>query len=121
MDEQKDDKVDSLEMALRALTVMFVEKLPGKLLEMETALNQLVQNKDDPETLNLLYRLLHTMAGSAGTFGFDEIGLEARALEARLKPLLAGGTWSDAELTQFSSDVSSYLAASLRIAKDKAP
>jgi diguanylate cyclase (GGDEF)-like protein len=33
------------------------------------------------------YRLLHRLAGSAGTFGLSRLGEEARSLELRLKPL----------------------------------
>ncbi|MDO8702139.1 MAG: diguanylate cyclase [Undibacterium sp.] len=113
MDENSDDKPDSLQVALRALEVMFTAKLPSKLLEIEEALNRFIQNTRDEEALTLLYRLLHTMAGSAGTFGFAEMGLQARAFEARLKPLLAGGVWNDIELSLFSNDVRSYLSASL--------
>ena len=121
MGEPEDNKMDALQKALRALEVMFAEKLPGRLLEIEQALNQYEQNKSDPAALNTLYRLLHTMAGSAGTFGFADVGSAARALETRLKPLLSGGVWGDAESSQFSSDVRSYLSASLPGATNQAP
>jgi diguanylate cyclase (GGDEF)-like protein len=60
------------------------------------------------------------MAGSAGTFGFDEVGMRAHALEARLKPALAGMAWGQAEFQQFSSDLTSYLEQSSRAPKMKA-
>ncbi|MBX9869316.1 MAG: Hpt domain-containing protein, partial [Burkholderiaceae bacterium] len=75
------DKADSLQKALHALEVVFAAKLPSKLLEIETAFNQVVKQPTDKGALSLLHRLLHTMAGSAGTFGFDEVGMQARELE----------------------------------------
>lgn len=114
------DKADSLQKALHALEVVFAAKLPSKLLEIETAFNQVVKQPTDKEALSLLHRLLHTMAGSAGTFGFDEVGMRARELEARLKSPLAGTPWRHTEFQQFSYDLISYLEQSARAPKMKA-
>ena len=103
------NKEESLQKALHALEVMFAAKLPAKLKEIETALNQFSQNPSDTDALTLLHRLLHTMAGSAGTFGFQEVGAQARLLEGRLKPLIKGASFIEAELNQFVNDVMSYL------------
>jgi diguanylate cyclase (GGDEF)-like protein len=119
VEDNLDNKSDTLEAALRALEAVFVLKLPAKLVEIEEALNQLVENSTDVDVSKLLHRLLHTMAGSAGTFGFPEMGLQAKELEARVKPLLTGGRWSDAELNEFSSDVRAYLAISAQVGKTK--
>jgi diguanylate cyclase (GGDEF)-like protein len=120
VDDKVDNKLNSLEAALHALELMFVSKLPAKLIEIEEALNQFVQNSTDIETIKLLHRLLHTMAGSAGTFGFPEMGLQAKELEARLKPMLTDGHWSDLEINQFAVDVREFLSTSLRSGADKA-
>ena len=119
MGDEADSKLDSLETALRALEVMFISKLPAKLIEIEEALNQHTRDQQDIETRKLLHRLLHTMAGSAGTFGFPEMGLQAKALEARLKPLLADGNWGDVDLKQFSIDVREFLSTSLAMGTNK--
>jgi diguanylate cyclase (GGDEF)-like protein len=119
VDEKIDNKLDSLETALRALEVMFVSKLPGKLIEIEEALNQLLNNPTDAETIKLLHRLLHTMAGSAGTFGFPDMGLQAKELEACLKPLLTGGSLSDVGLNQFANGVQEFISTSLRAGENK--
>ncbi len=103
------NKEESLQKALHALEVMFAAKLPAKLKEIEAALNQFSQNPSDTDALTLLHRLLHTMAGSAGTFGFQEVGAQARLLEGRLKPLIKGASFIEAELNQFVHDVMSYL------------
>lgn len=41
------------------------------------------------EDIESLYQLLHRLAGSAGTFGFIQLGQHACLLEQRIKPLLA--------------------------------
>jgi HPt (histidine-containing phosphotransfer) domain-containing protein len=111
MDAGTDEQPGSLEDALAKLNALFAEKLPARLSEIEAALNQFVQHPQSPESLGLLHRLLHTMSGSAGTFGFDQLGAEARQLDVRIKPLLAGVKWTLVELTQFATDVRVYLAA----------
>ena len=120
MEQNSDDKLANLQAALLALEVMFTAKLPSKLQEIEAALRQFIHNTNDSEALKLLHRLLHTMAGSAGTFGFPEMGVQARAFEDRVQPLLAGGVWSDIELIQFSNDLEKYLSTSLVVATSKA-
>ncbi|MFZ6748574.1 diguanylate cyclase [Undibacterium sp. Ren11W] len=105
-----DDKQESLQDALRALNQIFAEKLPSKLQEIDHALSQFTQHPEDKDALALLHRLLHTMSGSAGTFGFDELGQQSRKLEVRIKPLLSGTVWSDVQLSDFSNEVREYLS-----------
>ena len=45
----------------------------------------------DPTDVDSAYRLLHRLAGSAGTFGYPDLGEEARCLELILKPAAEGG------------------------------
>ncbi|MES2047984.1 MAG: diguanylate cyclase [Pseudomonadota bacterium] len=119
MEDNADNKMDNLEAALHALEVMFISKLPAKLIEIEEALTELVQKSRDSEAIKLLHRLLHTMAGSAGTFGFPEMGLLAKELEARLKPLLADANWTDVELSDFAADVQTFLSTARQMGVDK--
>lgn len=44
----------------------------------------------DPTDVDSAYRLLHRLAGSAGTFGYPDLGEEARCLELILKPAAEG-------------------------------
>jgi len=48
------------------------------------------------------------MAGSAGTFGFAELGVQARVFESKLKPWLVNGRPDQTELSAFASEVSQY-------------
>jgi diguanylate cyclase (GGDEF)-like protein len=71
---------------LRKLQEKYVEQLPGKLSALDTAwLKALRQNT--PGALEQLRQLAHNLAGSAGTFGFPAISVEARKLEDTLRPL----------------------------------
>jgi len=51
---------------------IFVAEAEELLLEMEDALLEL-ENRQDDEILNLIFRAAHTIKGSAGLFGFDHI------------------------------------------------
>ncbi len=110
-----DDKFDSLQDALRALELMFAEKLPSKLQEIAQALNNFVAHPEDHDALVLLHRLLHTMSGSAGTFGFDEVGVQSRRLELQLKPLLSGTLLTATELARFEQEARHYLSTALSL------
>lgn len=73
---------DQLQQQLNILADVFAKKLPAKLLEIEQAMqNYLAGCGEQPAQLQVLRRLLHSMAGSAGMFGFDEVGRRARELE----------------------------------------
>ena len=65
---------------LRKLQDKYVEQLPGKL----GALNRVwlkALHENTPGALEQLRQLAHNLAGSAGTFGFPAISIEARKLE----------------------------------------
>ncbi|MET3119704.1 diguanylate cyclase (GGDEF)-like protein [Undibacterium sp. GrIS 1.8] len=113
------EKNDSLQEKLRALENLFLEKLPLKMQEMEEALAHFLAKPEDKEALTILHRLLHTMAGSAGTFGFAEMGLQAREFEIRLKPLFAEEIWSLADLDTYAAELREYFVTALLNAKSK--
>jgi diguanylate cyclase (GGDEF)-like protein len=112
-DLNADQKQESLQEALRALADLFLSKLPAKFNEIQLALDNFVKHPDQREPLALLHRLLHTIAGSAGTFGFPLVGSEARRLEAQLKPLLDGYSWTADELQSFALETKQFITLSL--------
>lgn len=113
-------KQDTLNEALRALEVLFLSKLPGKFAEIQQALTDFTNHPQERESLALLHRLLHTMAGSAGTFGFPSIGIEARSLESKLKPILNEYTWTQEALQIFALEVKQFITLSLISAQAQA-
>lgn len=115
------DKQDSLHEKLRALEQVFLQKLPSKFDEIFDALNQYIADAKNKEALSLLHRHLHTMAGSAGAFGFEALGAQARIFESRLKPLLKDATWSDAELSEYAHDIHDYFSSALSNLDKDAP
>lgn len=52
-----------------------------RLDDMETSLLELEKNSTDEESLNSVFRAAHTIKGSAGMFGFDDIGKFAHSVE----------------------------------------
>jgi DNA mismatch repair protein MutS len=51
----------------------FINESLDLLQEMETSLNLLLDQPDDEELINSVFRAAHTIKGSAGLFGFDAI------------------------------------------------
>jgi chemotaxis protein histidine kinase CheA len=88
MFEQSDEAIAQLQ----ALRTAFAASLSDKVAAIH-ALWQLVkqQNEGDSDELRELYRAVHNLAGSAGTFGQAEVSVIARRLENELKPILNRG------------------------------
>ncbi|RZU47674.1 response regulator receiver modulated diguanylate cyclase [Fluviicoccus keumensis] len=71
---------------LRALQQAYGEELPKRLGEL-----RILGDTLSPENLETLLRRVHTLAGSAGTFGYARLGAEARRLEEQLARVTAAG------------------------------
>lgn len=69
---------------LQALREDYVARLPERIAEIEQEWRALDEG-DTAETSEALYRKLHTMAGSAGTFGMADPSRQARAIELHLQ------------------------------------
>jgi HPt (histidine-containing phosphotransfer) domain-containing protein len=81
--------------------------LPEKLAQLE-ALWQALDTEAAPPALDELTRQAHTLAGTAGTLGFREVGLAAKSLETLLAE--AGGS-GDALTSVQRSEISLAVAA----------
>ena len=71
---------------LRKLQDKYISQLPGKL----SALNRVwldALHNNDTSALTQLRQMAHNLAGSAGTFGFPSVSVEARSLEDYLRSL----------------------------------
>ncbi|MBC3875772.1 diguanylate cyclase [Undibacterium flavidum] len=104
-----DDRDQELNDALQALAQVYIAKLPAKLAEIETSAQRFQADPTDRENFIVLHRLLHTMAGSAGTFGFPDVGDQARDLEVRLKNYISGETWDTALHNNFGLQINHFL------------
>lgn len=77
-----------LRQRLKELQAVFHLQLPGEIGKIRHTWQQLSQQWDTSQ-LTLLHRMCHSLAGGSSTFGAHQVGGAARALEQRLKPLLA--------------------------------
>jgi HPt (histidine-containing phosphotransfer) domain-containing protein len=92
---------------LASLNDSFASKLPST-LERLMALGDGLDPRTPERAADELQAMLHTVAGSAATFGYRGLGHHARALEQRLRVLMtfeavAASDWAMwvAELNQF--------------------
>lgn len=82
------DQPPEIKEALRALGAVFVGRIPGYLSSMEMELGQIESNQNSAKAWTTLHLLLHTIAGSAGSFGYAELGDRSRQLEHRISAAL---------------------------------
>lgn len=115
------DREAELNEALRALEGVFLSKLPDKLGEISRANQRLKDQPEDRDNLTTLHRALHNLAGSAGTFGFHEIGTHARALEQRIKACLQSEAWQAPQFHAFAQDVETYVQLSQQFLPVESP
>ena len=74
---------------LNALNEKFAAGVPDTLARLRQLRVQFDPAAPDPATVSELHQMLHTIAGSAATFGFRVFGQQARSLEQRMRVLMA--------------------------------
>jgi chemotaxis protein histidine kinase CheA len=79
---------DDFQQAMRRFQQEFAAQLPGRLQEARDRLRACQAQPADDAAVAELHRVLHKIAGSAGTFGLAEVGDGARALEDMLEPMM---------------------------------
>lgn len=71
---------------LEELRETYTRKLPGKLQDIRDTLNEAQDiTKQSPESLKYLHNLVHSLVGSAGTFGLNELSEHMRRMETIIK------------------------------------
>lgn len=80
---------DPLQAAIALFRQQFAQTLPERMAEARRWLDACLAAPQDDAPLRELHRVLHKLAGSAGTFGMPEFGLACRDVEDRLDALLA--------------------------------
>ena len=78
---------DSLRDGLAKLYGEYAADLPSIIANIES-LGTIFASTGEVETLKALHQALHTLAGTAGTFGYTELGKAARSLELSIAPHL---------------------------------
>lgn len=93
---------DDMLQKLEAMQARFVSKLPGRLAAIDATLQDCRDQPGRREHLEELHRLLHSMRGAAGTFGYDALGRQAGAFEHEVEAWLAAGVWSERDLNRLA-------------------
>lgn len=98
---------NEIQEKLRLLRDVYAQQLPDKIKEIKNYWEIWVTGGDG-EDLILLHRLLHGIAGSGATFGFEELGRLARQIEQILKLWMTGDA---AQSTEAKDEVAELLNA----------
>lgn len=88
---------------LNQLKQEFAAQLPLRLQAIDDVLQASREQPGDEARPQELYRLLHSLGGTAGSFGFTQLGLDARSIEAEVAALMQrGSNWSEEETAQIA-------------------
>lgn len=74
----------------------YLAQLPAKVEEIHTLLHTVLAQPWDAEQGDKLHRMVHSIAGSGGTMGFQPVSDAARAMEVELKRVVHGEVTLDA-------------------------
>jgi two-component system chemotaxis sensor kinase CheA len=85
------NKVDQFKQTFR-------EEAREVLVDLESALLELNENRGDPELVARVFRALHTLKGSGAMFGFDELAAFTHHLETAFDEVRNGRLQIDSEL-----------------------
>ena len=80
----------------------FAAQLPLRLLAIDDALQACREQPRDEARRQEVHRLLHSLGGTAGSFGFAQLGLDAHKLEAEVAALVQRGSWGEADMAQIA-------------------
>jgi two-component system, chemotaxis family, sensor kinase CheA len=75
---------------LAAIRDTFFQECEEQLAELETGLLAMEQGERDPETVNAVFRAVHSIKGGAGAFGLDALVRFAHVFETTLDDIRSG-------------------------------
>jgi HPt (histidine-containing phosphotransfer) domain-containing protein len=81
--------MEAFKQQMAALLQDYRNSLPPRFAEVDARWALIMAGTAGPDTFQVLLRELHTLAGSAKTFGLAELGQAARAAELHLEPFCA--------------------------------
>lgn len=93
---------------LQRLSDMFAASIPARMTAIADALAA-AGDRPDRQQLEQLHGALHTVAGSAGSFGFTVLGDQARRLEQAVRVLVEQPATSESAWTDLVAHVQAYL------------
>ena len=90
--------------ALAAFKENYAKKIPAKTGEIRQSWETLKADRENGEVFQQLHRQSHTLAGTAGTYGFEEIGNIAKAIETTVDDLTENHSkWTAADMDKVES------------------
>ncbi len=95
---------------LRVLNDKFAIGVPGTLAQLGALRAAFDPRVPDRQIVGEIHQMLHTIAGSAATFGFRTMGQQARALEQRLRVLMAFEVIAARDWQHWLDGLDTYLA-----------
>ena len=95
---------------LNALNAKFAASVPDTLARLRAHRQAFDPAAPDAAVIAELRQMLHTIAGSAATFGFRVFGQQARSLEQRLRVLMAFDTIAAADWARWLEGLDEYIA-----------
>jgi diguanylate cyclase (GGDEF)-like protein len=101
---------DFLAAKLRELSERYAKTIPDKLASLDQALRACQADPLDLNKIKHLHAQLHTMAGSAGTFGFIVLGKSAAMIERGIVSLIESGQWTADRLLAVALKIDALLA-----------
>jgi two-component system, chemotaxis family, sensor kinase CheA len=87
----------------------------------ETCLLELEKGQTNEENLNALFRAVHSVKGTAGTLGFEEIAVFSHGLEELLEQLRRGAIVADPEFIDLSYAALDMLRLMIVCVRDQQP
>ena len=89
--KMSDAKQKALMERLAAIRLDYAVTLPNQLNDIEAIWKKLAEGNRDEEQFQRLYRMVHTISGTARICGLSEVGKSASQTEARLKAVMGKG------------------------------
>ena len=99
--------------AFREMTLLFQASLSERLVEIEATWDQAKLAGARRESIRTLHRLLHSLVGTSGTFGFKQLSEKARRIQYTVEALMATDVFSDEDLKQLAFELGELRAMAL--------
>jgi HPt (histidine-containing phosphotransfer) domain-containing protein len=95
---------------LSALNTKFAASVPATLVRLREQRQAIDPAAPNEAAIKELHQQLHTIAGSAATFGFRVFGAQARELEQRMRVLMAFESVAPADWSRWMAALDDYIA-----------
>lgn len=104
--------------AMAAIKQTFFQECEEQLGELEIGLLLIQDGDSDPETVNAVFRAVHSIKGGAGAFNLDELVHFAHVFESALDHLRAGRLVASGDVIKIMLRAADLLADVVRAARD---